>query len=60
MKLQITSQKIIDESDRINVRRFEWHNPMLREFIGNSKNTIEFMNPIYQEMSNYEEILGMD
>lgn len=58
INLDVTAKKIIDETDRINVKRFQWHNPILREFISHTINTNYKMAPSFHKMDNFEEALG--
>ncbi len=56
--LKLSGDKIIEETNRVNLKRFEIQNPMMKEFISSQITTCYMMNDKFHILDDYEEILS--
>lgn len=55
--VDISSQNIIKETNRINIERFQFFNPIIGEYISSLLSVCYLMTDSYHSLDNYENIL---
>lgn len=55
---KISSDKIVIETNKLNIKRFSFQNPIIREFIGHNLASCYLMKEKYHVLDNFETILN--
>lgn len=57
INMDISAQNIVKESNRINIERFQFFNPIIGEYVSSLLSTCYLMTDSYHTLDNYENIL---
>lgn len=55
---KLSSDKIIKETNKLNIKRFDFQNPILKEFISFQVSTCYLMQEKYHILDNFEKVLS--